>query len=581
MKIHSVLVLVLMLASSNGLLSQSRIIHSMDSVLNVLAEQQCFNGDAVVAVENRTVYQKSLGYRDNVSKDPIQHDLIFNIGSVSKPFTSVAILQLHQQGLLDVNSNVLKYLPEFPYDNISVKHLLSHTSGLKQNFGQIDELDADAVINNDSIIPILTRYRPPLFATPGSEWIYSNIGYEVLALIVERVSSMPFSRYMKTHVFEPAQMQRTFVPNNKNILTTLPKGLSEKDLLVPHEFKTIADCEVSPVNAVNFVAQHNAFLVGSEQVYSCVNDLVKFDLALRNNVLLSQELQQLAYTPFVLANGDTAKDLNAPIPSYIGLGWYIAMGADRPQVLWHKGRSHGSRSVFLRVPEKQQVVAVTDNFDNPAVDLKGIALLRILNDASYRNPVLMSLVQKLGCEATTGDVRTALTNFEHRRTTARQHYYISEEEMVQLSQLLLNNRKIKEAISIVAYAMGLFPNAPSMYSEYAKLMWVEHSTDSAKVYYRKAVDLSGEGEHFLNGTGYYFFSFGSYDQAEFVLKLNTELYPNSGNVFDSYALVLDKNGKLREAIQAQEKAVSIATANKDSLLDTFKDNLHALHQKEK
>ncbi len=581
MKITSILLLVLLLLSSDKLLSQDRIIQSMDSLFNLFTAKNCFNGDVLVAVNSKTFYQKSFGYRDHELKDLMQHNLIFNLGSVSKPFTSVAILQLHQRGLLDINDHVLKYLPEFPYDNISIKHLLSHTSGLKQNFGQIETLEADAIISNDSIIPILSVHKPPLFSKPGTEWIYSNIGYELLALVVERVSKMKFSDYMEKYIFEPAEMQRTFIPSSQKITTFLPEGVREKDLLVPHEYKTIADCEVSPVDTLNFVQQRNAFLVGSENVYSCVEDLSKFDLALRKNTILSKELQQLAYTPFILEQGDTAKDLYAPIPSYFGLGWFIAIDTTRPRIIWHKGRSRGSRSVFLRVPEKKQVVTITDNFDYAAVDLKGISLLRTLNGESYRNPVLISLVQKLGCETTSGDVKTALDNFEYRKNTERQHYYISEEEMIGLSQLLISTHKINEAKAILSYSKSLFQNSSPVYSEYARIMLLENLNDSAAVYYREAEALSGEGEHFLNGVGYYFFSSDNYTFAEFVLKLNTELYPNSGNVFDSYALVLDKNGKLPEAIRAQEKAVKIAAESNDTLLETFKSNLQILQQKEK
>lgn len=578
-KISRVLVIVLLFLNSDKLLSQTTVTQSMDSLFNLIVKKNCFNGDLLVTVDDKTFYQRNAGFRDNVLKDPIQHNQVFNLGSISKPFTAVAVLQLYERGLLNINDNVLKYLPGFTYDNICIKHLLSHTSGLKQNFGQVEGLDAETPINNDSIIEIFSKYKPELFAKPGTEWIYSNIGYELLALIVERVSKMKFAEYMEKYIFEPANMQRTFIPSDQRITKWLPKGLSERDLLVPHEFKSIADCEVSPVDAVNFVQQRKAFLVGSENVYSCLDDLSKFDRALRKNIILPEKLQQLAYTPFVLENGDTAKDLNAPIPSYFGLGWFISIKPDSAKIIWHKGRSFGSRSVFLRIPQKKQVVAITDNFDYAAVDLKGIAFLRTLNGDPYRNPVLMSLVQKLGCETYSVGTKTALTNFEHRKNTERQNYYISEEEIIQLSQLLIDRHKTNDAKDILSYSKQMFQKSPYIISEYAKVLQMEGLTDSAEVYYKKAVELSGEGENFLNGVGYYFFNTNNYSFAELVLKLNTELYPNSGNVFDSYALVLDKNGKLEEAINMEEKAIKIASDNKDKLLETFKDNLKALKQK--
>ncbi|MBL0911998.1 MAG: beta-lactamase family protein [Bacteroidia bacterium] len=274
MKAHKILLFVLWLSAPGHLFSQAfNTARAMDSVMHLFSENNCFNGELLVLVDNTKFYQ---------------------------------------------NANVLRYLPEFPYENICVKHLLSHTSGFLQNYEQIEELDAGTKMNNDSILPVLSRYKPPLFARPGTEWIYSNIGYDVLAFIVERVSGMSVPAYMEKYIFKPAGMHRTFIPS--------------------------------------------------------------------------------------------------------GLGWFISMDSTQAQILWHKGRSHGSRSVFLRVPEPRQILAMTDNFDNGAVDLKAISILRILNGQQYRNPVLMSLVQKLGCKISAGNVKTAPVTFEHRKNTVCRPY---------------------------------------------------------------------------------------------------------------------------------------------------------------
>ncbi len=579
MKWFRVLYFVLIQLSSNEILAQTATLKSMDSLFNLFQKNNCFNGDVYISINNKAFYTKTNGYREFVSKENIKHNQVFNVGSISKPFTAVAILQLHQRGLLDINANVRSYLPEFPYNNIFVKHLLSHTAGLRQNFGQIEDLDQENIINNDSILPILKKYKPELFAKPGTEWIYSNIGYELLSIIVERVSKMNFPDYMEKYVFEPADMQRSFIPYTQNVLDNLPKGVYKRDLLVPHEFKSISDCEVSPVDSISFIQQNKSYTMGSENVYSCVGDLAKFDLALRNNKILSLEMQTMAYTPFNLENGEKAKDLNAVIPSYYGLGWFISMDTTKAQIIWHKGRSRGSRSIFLRVPENKQVLSMTDNFDYSAVDLKGISLLRTLNAEPYRNPVLISLVQKLGCEVNSLNANSAIENFEDRKNKEQQNYYISEEEMITLCQELISNNKYADAKLLLHYSRNLFNNSSSIYSEYAKIMLFENLGDSANIYYNKAIELSGEGAGYLNGLGYVFYINDNLTFAEYVLKLNTELYPNTGNVFDSYAFILDKNDKLMEAIITQQKAVKIAIENKDPLRETFEKNLNTMLQK--
>ncbi|MEI7898461.1 MAG: serine hydrolase [bacterium] len=582
MKVHRYLLVLFLFLGKNLLLAQSEK-QSIDSLLYLFKEKECFNGELLVTVNDMPFCQNQAGYRDFRTKERILPNSIFNLGSISKPFTSVAVLQLQEKGLLNIDDMVVKYIPEFAYDNISIKHLLSHTSGLKQSLEQIDDFELTADINNDSLLAIIFRYKPQLFCVPGSEWIYSNIGYEILASVVERVTKMKFSDYMRKNIFEPAGMSRTFIPFSKDILQWLPLDVTEKNFLVPHNYKSIHACEVTHVDSVDFSSGRRDFLVGSENIYSCLGDLVKFDEALRNNKILGREMQEMAYTPFVLSAGDTAKDMNAPIPSYYGLGWFISINQSSGKIIWHKGRSMGSRSVFLRNPAKRQVVGATDNFDYTAVDLKGIACLRILNNESYRNPVLMSLIQKFGCDIYSNGFSSALSDFKVLKAKERQNYYISEEETIQLMNDLVNDKKSTDALSLMQYSTALFPSSPDIFTEYGKLLLATQRLEEAVSAFKQAVLLAGttnqEREALLNNVGYSFLVANQFDKAEFVLKLNTELFPDSGNAYDSYSSALEKNHKIDQAIQMQKKAVTIGTRNKDELLETFKRNLEILESK--
>ena len=571
-----------MFLGENLLLAQGEK-QSIDSLLSLFHEKECFNGELLITVNDKPFFQEQMGYRDIRSKERILPNSIFNLGSIAKPFTSVAVLQLQEKGLLNVDDMVVKYIPEFVYDNISIKHLLSHTSGLMQNLEQIEGFESTSYINNDTLLNILSRYRPQLFCAPGSEWIYSNLGYEILASVVERVTKMKFSEYMRRNIFEPAGMSRTFIPCSREVIQWLPPDVTKKEMLVPHDYESIHDCEVTPVDSIVFSPGRLAFLVGSENIYSCLGDLVKFDEALRNNKILGREMQEMAYTPFVLSAGDTAKDMNAPIPSYYGMGWFISISQSSGKIIWHKGRSMGSRSVFLRNPGKRQVVGATDNFDYTAVDLKGIACLRILNHEPYRNPVLISLIQKFGCDIYSNGFSSALSTFKVLKATERQNYYISWQETIQLMNDLVNDKKNSDALLLMQYSTEMFPSSPDIFTEYGKLLIAADRTEEAVSTFKQAVLLTGttnqEKEALLNNVGYVFLLANQFDKAEFVLKLNTELFPNSGNTYDSYATVLEKNHKTGQAIQMQKKAVTIGTRNNDELLETFKKNLENLESK--
>lgn len=567
------ILLILITKIGNAQLHEKKLI---DSLFDLYNKNNCFNGELLISIGNKPFYKKAVGYRNIRTKERIEPNALFNIGSISKPFTAIAILQLQEKKLLSIEDKVQKYIPEFPYNTILIKHLLSHTSGLRQNLDQIEELDQNQDINNDSLIKIFNKYKPALFNTPGNEWIYSNLGYEILAVVVEKVSKKKFADYVSENIFVPAGMKSTYIPQNGEIYF-------KKNMLGPHMYMSIASCEPQSLDSVFITKKFNTYRVGSENVFSNTEDMVKFDNALRKNKILNKYSQELAYTPFVLNGGDTAKDMHAPIPSYYGMGWYISIDKSWGRIIWHKGRSLGSRSVFLRNPEKEQVVIMTDNFDYVGCDLKGIACLKIINHQPYRNPVYMSLIQKFGCGIYSKGFESALIDFKTLKETARKNYYISEEETIGLAYLLVDDKKLSDALLLLKYSKELYPKSTDILTTYADFLLRNSQPIDAEVNYKMAVELYSddlkERETLLNNVGYQFLIDNRLNDSEFALKLNTELFPNSGNTFDSYATVLEKNNKLELAISNELIAIRLATLNNDTLLSAFKQNLINLQSK--
>lgn len=148
---------------------------------------------------------------------------------------------------------------------------------------------------------------------------------------------------------------------------------------------------------------------------------------------------------------------------------------------------------------------------------------------------------------------------------------------------LVNDKKITDALSLMQYSTELFPSSPAIFKEYGTLLLTADRTEEAVSNFKHAVLLAGptnrEKETNLNNAGYAFLMTNQFDKAELVFKLKTELFPGSGNTYDSYATALGKNHKIGQAIQMQKKAVTIATKNKDELLETFKKNLEILELK--
>lgn len=561
--------------------SISQEIKSIDSLINVCVENKSFNGDILISKNHKSVYKRTIGYRNIETQEQLKSNLLFNLASVSKPFTSVAILQLQEKELLNINDKVIKYISSFPYDNICIKHLLSHTSGIASNIDFLEGDDQQKGFTNDSIIGLLVKYKPALQFEPGDQWSYSNLGYEILALVVEKVSNMKFDEYMEQLVFQPAGMNRTFIPRTADIKQWLPNKLSEKDIALPYNFENIASCELR--NIYPLLINSKEYCYGSTNVYSTVYDLSKFDQALTNHVILSKVSQELAYQPFQLNNGDLVRDSLAPIPSYYGLGWDISIDTIWGKIIWHKGRSGGTRAVFLRNIDKKQTVVFLDNNDNWGTDLKAIACLKIMNRQSYSYPISKSLVQQLGCDIHSKGFEVAYTDFMKRRETERQNYFISKDELIELATLLSDENKLKDALSVIKLCNDLKPGNWDVLLTYSDLLLINNQIEEALADYRTAIPLYSNNEDecisLLGAIGWQFIEKNRLSDAEIVLKLNTDIFPNDCNSFDNYAFILDQNGKLDQAISMEEKAIELAKQQNHELLPVLLENLSKLKAK--
>lgn len=185
----------------------------IDSLARALFAQHELQGNILVTDKGKPVYEKPFGYADVSKQLPNTSSTSFMLASVSKIFTSVAILQLKEKGKLKLDASVSKYLPDFPYANISIRQLLSHTSGLPdyQIFEGPNSDEPSRIFSNADFIPAIRNYKAGLLFQPGERWSYSNVGFGLLALIVEKVSGIAFQDYLSRYVFRPANMKHTYV----------------------------------------------------------------------------------------------------------------------------------------------------------------------------------------------------------------------------------------------------------------------------------------------------------------------------------------------------------------------------------
>ena len=188
---------------------------NLNSFFSILAKNHQFNGNALIAENGKVIYEQSFGYSDFSTKKLNNNQSAFPIASITKTFTATAILQLCELGKLNVNDPVIKYLPEFPYPTVTIRHLLSHTSGLQPYdnfFESLRMAHPDTVFTNKDILPRYAALKLPLFYQPGDDGNYDNVNFIFLALIVEKVSGMTLHDYMRKFILQPAGMSHTFFP---------------------------------------------------------------------------------------------------------------------------------------------------------------------------------------------------------------------------------------------------------------------------------------------------------------------------------------------------------------------------------
>lgn len=271
-------------------------------------ERGCFTGTWLYAEQGEIISKGAVGYRDPEDKLPIREDSIFNIASVSKQFTASAVMLLRRRGLLALDDEITKFFPQLPLPDVTVRHLLSHTSGLPlyEEWTTKTALREHTIPDNDVILRFLCESGEPAEFTPGEKFSYCNTGFSLLAEIVEKVSGVPFEDFLAQEIFQPAGMSATLLCHPRKEGITL-KNLAQA-LVLENGRYVLADGAAAHEYDVPLDGVH-----GKGNVRSNILDLFRWDRVLREGSLLTREEQAIMYMPFRLNNGSN---------SQYGFGWY-------------------------------------------------------------------------------------------------------------------------------------------------------------------------------------------------------------------------------------------------------------------
>jgi CubicO group peptidase (beta-lactamase class C family) len=315
----------------------------IDDFMMKIHKRSGFNGNVLVAKNGKIIYEKAIGWADYLHRDSLKINSVFELASITKTFTSTAVMMLVENGKLKLDQDVKEFFPDFPYDGITVELLLTHRSGMMNYVYFIDDLwkaqkkNQRIGVSNQEVMKQIAEHKPAPYMKPDRKFHYNNSNYMVLAAIIEKVSGQKYSQFMKENIFTPLGMKQTAVYSK-----------AEYD-------KIPVDVVGHDRNWRRSVAQN--FLdgpVGDKGIYSTIHDLYLFDRAMRKGRLLEGSTMDSIYA--------ARNEMEKGHFNY-GYGWRTFVEG-KHKVVYHTGWWHGFRHIYLRQLDKDVTIILLTNLTN-------------------------------------------------------------------------------------------------------------------------------------------------------------------------------------------------------------------------
>ncbi len=325
---------------------------TLDQYFSELYAVKMFNGAVAVKRNSKLIFKKGYGIANLNKETPFLSTTSLEIASVSKQFTATAILLLQQENKLKVTDFAAKYLgDDFPYKNITISQLLSHTAGLADYEDYFKEnWNPEVIAYNKDILNYLKTKKPTILSVAGEKYHYSNTGYILLAEIINAVSGTTLEHYLTQKVFEPMQMNSSFFIGRDTIW--------DKKNYAPGYMFSLTDCK----NVIPESLPNNAYYrflsgrLGSGRLSSSLDDLIKWDQFLYDDVILNAASKDLAFSKH-----PPTKDV-----SDYGYGWHITNDSIKGKIVFHTGSWAGNLTYIRRSIATKDLVIILSNTHNTA-----------------------------------------------------------------------------------------------------------------------------------------------------------------------------------------------------------------------
>lgn len=335
-----------------------------------------FNGNLLVARKDEVIYQGSFGYTfGSKQKELINSNTIFELASVSKQFTAYATLFAFKTARVDIDDDIRAFIPDFPYENISTRNLLNHTSGLPDYFSILDEnWDKNKIACNKDVLDLIIKVNPKIHFLPNEKWEYSNTGYLLLASLIEIVSGTSFAEYIETNIFKPIAMHNSFVYNRR----LKPRVINN------YAYGTVYNEEKNIFELPDNIPDYNVVfyldgIQGDGTVNSTTSDLLKWNNEILNKNILDSSLVDIMISNTLILHNEKVE---------YGMGWIISDDADLGKIVYHGGSWPGYstyNSIYLG--EGYSIVSLSNQPKSLEIEQQIIiAMENILFDKPFELP---------------------------------------------------------------------------------------------------------------------------------------------------------------------------------------------------
>jgi CubicO group peptidase (beta-lactamase class C family) len=456
--------LLCLLAARGQAFAQADKATQIDELMKAYQGYRQFNGAVLVAEGGKVIHKKGYGLANMEWNIPVEPDTRFRLGSITKQFTAMLILQLAQEGKLKLDGHLSDYLPDYRKDTgarITIHQLLNHTSGIPSYTG-LPKFFSDVSRDPYSVSDFVKLYASgDLEFEPGTKFKYNNSGYFLLGAIIERVTGKTYEQALQERIFTPLGMKNTGYDHHDTILA-----------------KRAAGYEKTPDGFANAPYLDMSLPYAAGSLYSTVEDLYLWDQALYTDKLLSAANKELMFKPNLQNYAYGWVSLKAPL------------GPDKQvQIIQHGGGINGFNTLILRMPETKNLILLLNNTGGTKLQEMASHIVAILHGLPHPPP-RRDIAETLLPTILAKDAQAAIKQYRDLKAAQPKDYDFSPPQLNTLGYQLLGMKRAKDAIEIFKLNVEMYPQDANAYDSLGEAYMTNGDKALAIENYKKSLELN-------------------------------------------------------------------------------------------